>query len=226
MNDMSAVIIPKSDQINADDLISGPMTVTIEAVSISPGTEQPVSIKLRGIDRVYRPCKTMSRALVAAWGADSRTYAGRSMTIYNDPTVKWGGMAVGGIRISHMSDINSTMSLALMATKGKKSVTTIKPLAAERPAPTRAPEQHNPETGELPPTDKAQQWADTTLAAIAATDSRAALAELQQRSAKAMQKLSAERPELSHRVSMAFVERVNAFDEPATLEPADDDAPF
>ena len=78
MNDMSAVIIPKSDQINADDLISGPMTVTIEAVSISPGTEQPVSIKLRGIDRVYRPCKTMSRALVAASPAASQAQVSAS----------------------------------------------------------------------------------------------------------------------------------------------------
>ena len=28
MNDMSAVIIPKSDQINADDLIAGPLIET------------------------------------------------------------------------------------------------------------------------------------------------------------------------------------------------------
>lgn len=32
MSDMSAVIQPKSDQINADDMIGGPMTVTITGV--------------------------------------------------------------------------------------------------------------------------------------------------------------------------------------------------
>jgi hypothetical protein len=48
MNDMSPVIVPKSDQINADDLISGPMTVTIKDVQITGGTEQPVSIALEG----------------------------------------------------------------------------------------------------------------------------------------------------------------------------------
>jgi hypothetical protein len=48
MNDMSSVIVPKSDQINSDDLISGPVTVTIRDVEISGGTEQPVSIALVG----------------------------------------------------------------------------------------------------------------------------------------------------------------------------------
>jgi hypothetical protein len=44
MNDMSAVIVPKSDQINADDLMEGPITICIEAVDIRPGTEQPVTM--------------------------------------------------------------------------------------------------------------------------------------------------------------------------------------
>ena len=67
MNDMTPIIQPKSDQINADDLISGPRTFTIDTVDIRGGTEQPVSIRLVGEDRVWRPCKSMSRVLVAAW---------------------------------------------------------------------------------------------------------------------------------------------------------------
>ena len=77
MNDMSQVIIPRSDQFNAEDFIAGPATFTIEGVAISPGTEQPVSIKLLGEPRVWRPCKSMSRVLVAAWGPDANAYAGR-----------------------------------------------------------------------------------------------------------------------------------------------------
>lgn len=99
MNDMSPVIIPKSDQISADDLISGPMTVTIREVKISPGAEQPVNILVDQTDRAYRPCKSMSRVLVQAWGPDASKYVGRSLTLYRDPTVKWGGLEVGGIRI-------------------------------------------------------------------------------------------------------------------------------
>ena len=131
MGDMSAVIIPKSDQINADDLISGPITVTIKAVSVRPGTEQPVSIDIGTPGKVFRPCKSMARVMVSAWGADSSKYAGRSMTLYRDPKVKWGGMEVGGIRISHMSHIDGVMTLALTETKQSRKPFTVKPLAVE-----------------------------------------------------------------------------------------------
>lgn len=136
---MSQVITPRSDQINADDLIAGPRSFTIEAVAITPGTEQPVSIKLAGENRVWRPCKSMSRCLVSAWGADASRYAGRSLTLYRDPTVKWGGMEVGGIRISHMSHIARDLVLALTATKGSRKPYLVKPFAERQPE--RADEQ-------------------------------------------------------------------------------------
>lgn len=128
--DMRGVIVPKSDQINADDFLSGPRTLRIKGVSISPGTEQPVTIELEG-SKPWRPCKSMSRLLVAAWGPDAKVYAGRSVTLYCDPKVKWGGMEVGGIRVSHMSHIDSDLVLALTMTKGKKAPTRVKPLKAE-----------------------------------------------------------------------------------------------
>lgn len=137
MNDMSAVIIPKSDQINADDLLAGPMTITVAAVSIRPGTEQPVSISFDGDNgKPYKPCKSMCRVLVQCWGPDANQYTGRSMTLYCDPKVTWGGMAVGGIRISHMTDINGTQVMALTATKGSKKPFTVKPLKAPAPPPS------------------------------------------------------------------------------------------
>ena len=132
-SDMSAVIVAKSDQINADDL-GQPITVTIESVSISPGTEQPVTIKLVGEKKFFRPCKTVSRILVNAWGPDAKQYAGRSLTLYRDARVTWGGMEVGGIRVSHMSHIERELVVALNASNKKKAVSTIKPLAAS-PAP-------------------------------------------------------------------------------------------
>lgn len=136
MNDMSQVIIPKSDQINADDLISGPITVTIKAVAITAGTEQPVSIDIGIAGKVYRPCKSMSRVLVAAWGPDAKAYIGRSLTLYRDPTVKWGGMDVGGIRISHLSHIDKDMTMALTATRAQRKPFTVRALKTK---PTDAP---------------------------------------------------------------------------------------
>lgn len=132
MNDMSSVIVPKSDQINADDLISGPRTITITEVDIRPGTEQPVSIFFEGDDgKPWRPCKSMSRVLVAAWGPDAKLYTGRSVTLYRDPKVKWGGMEVGGIRVSHLSHMDRDMSMALTATKGKRAMYVVKQLVQQ-----------------------------------------------------------------------------------------------
>ena len=133
MNDMSVVIQPKSDQVNADDFIGGPRTFTIEAVHINPDADQPVQIQLVGEKRVWRPCKSMSRVLVAGWGPDAKTYTGRSVTLYRDPKVKWGGMEVGGIRISHMSHLDKQMVMALTATKGSRKPYTVKPLVVEVP---------------------------------------------------------------------------------------------
>lgn len=130
MNDMSPVIIPKSDQLGADDLLAGPRTITITKVDIKPGTEQPVTINYEGDEgHPWKCCKSMARVLVAAWGADAKAYVGRSCTLYRDPEVKWGGMAVGGIRVSHMSHISGQMVLALTATRGSKKAYTVKPLA-------------------------------------------------------------------------------------------------
>ena len=134
MNDMRAVIVPKSDQINADTLLGNPMTITISSVSIRPGTEQPVSIHFDGdAGKPYKPCNSMARVMVNLWGPDANEYVGRSMTLYCDEKVLWGGMAVGGIRISHMSNIGAPMTMALTATKGNKKPFTVKPLVAEKP---------------------------------------------------------------------------------------------
>jgi len=138
MSDMTAVIVPKSDQWNADDFIAGPMTFTITDVKVVGGTEQPVSISIAGSQKVYRPCKSMSRVLVAAWGPDAKAYVGRSLTLYRDPTVTWGGMAVGGIRISHMSHIEKDLMLMLTMTKKSRAPHMVKKLiVADILAPAR-----------------------------------------------------------------------------------------
>lgn len=129
MNDMKAAIIPKSDQLNADDLLTGPITITITGVSIKGGQEQPVAISYEGDNgKPYKSCKSMNRVLVTAWGADANNYVGRSLTLYCDPKVTWGALAVGGIRISHMSHIDAPITMALTVTKGNKKPFTVHPL--------------------------------------------------------------------------------------------------
>lgn len=142
MNDMSQVIIPKSDQWNADDFLAGPISITITKVEIRPGTEQPVSIFfLNDNGKPWKPCKSMARVLVHCWGPDANAYIGRSLQLYCDPKVTWGGMAVGGIRISNMTDIAEAHTMALTATKGSRKPFTVKPMARPetKPAIEQAP---------------------------------------------------------------------------------------
>lgn len=138
MNDMAGAIIPKSDQLNSDDLIAGSITITVTEVKIRGGQEQPVSIHYEGDNgKPYKSCKSMNRVLVAAWGPDASKYPGRRMTLFRDPSVKWAGMEVGGIRISHLSDIGSPMTMALTATKGSRKPFTVTPLPPVEPVQVR-----------------------------------------------------------------------------------------
>lgn len=124
-------IIPKSDQLNADDLISGPITITITAVN-SGSKEQPVSIAFEGDERrPYKPSKSMRRVLVTMWGTNAAVFIGRRLTLYRDPTVKFAGEAVGGIKISHASDITEPMDIALTVTRGQRKPHRVLPLLAE-----------------------------------------------------------------------------------------------
>ena len=127
--DVSKAIEPKSDQQNADDYLSGPQTVKIIGVDIKATSEQPVWIHLEGKEgKPWKPSKTALRCLAMIWGADASKWSGLSLTLYNDPEVTWGGMKVGGIRVSHMEGLTEPRTLMLTRTRGKKGATVIKPL--------------------------------------------------------------------------------------------------
>jgi len=126
--DMTASIIPKSDQINADDLMTGPITVTIASVS-EGAAEQPIDMHLvETPGRAFRPSKSMRRVLVAAWGTDTDAYIGRRMTLYREPTVKFGKDEVGGVRISHLSHIDKQVKIALTVSRGRRDPFIVEPL--------------------------------------------------------------------------------------------------
>lgn len=130
MSDMTQAIAAKSDQLNADDLFGSSRTITIRAVEVRDTKDQPVSVFYEGDDgKPWKPCKSMARVLAAAWGVDSKVYIGRSLTLFREPTVKWGGIEVGGIRISHMSHISEPLLLAITLAKGSKKPYRVEPLA-------------------------------------------------------------------------------------------------
>ena len=137
MNDISNLrdtIIPKSDQLNAEQLLSAPMTIIVTDIKRGSGPDQPVIVSYANDEgRPYKPCKTCRKILIFAWGDDGSEWIGKRMTLYCDPDIKFGGVKVGGIRISHLSDIERDMAVSLNVTKGKKGEFVIRKLPDIRP---------------------------------------------------------------------------------------------
>jgi hypothetical protein len=140
--DLTETIAPRSDQINADDLISGPVTVTIQEV-VKGTAEQPVDVRLVEFPgRAYRPSKSMRRVMVMAWGSEAAVYAGRRLTLYRNPEITFGKDKVGGIEIGEMSHLDRPLTVALTATRGKRKSFSVKPLADLPPARDFLAEAH------------------------------------------------------------------------------------
>lgn len=133
MIDLTLTTVPKSDQLNADDLIGGKtLTITITRVaSKGVSNDQPVSIYYESDPdgkRPYKPCKTMIRVMVECWGNDASKYVGRQMTLYRDPDTVYAGQKVGGIRISHLSHLSGDKTIAVTVTKQRRATYTVKAL--------------------------------------------------------------------------------------------------
>ncbi|MFN8994555.1 MAG: hypothetical protein ACK5X3_12960 [Pseudomonadota bacterium] len=197
MIDLRGTIKPKSDQLNADDLIGGPITIRITGVMVGEG-EQPVSISFDGDGgKPFKPGKSMRRVLVNLWGPDGAAYIGRSLTIYRDEQVVFGGVEVGGIRISHMSHLQRETTMALTATKAKRKPFTVRPLVVEKPA------------------DKAAIAVDALLARIAAGEDVTGDAKVAEQRAW----LAKNRPELAEKI-IAAIDHRREYAETQTQEAA------
>ena len=126
LTNLRETIVPKSDRVNADDFLAGPETVKITAVKRGD-SESPVAVHLEG-RKPWFPCKSMRRVLITAYGDSGADWVGKSVTLFCDPAVRFGGVAVGGIRIAALSDIESDLAISLTTTRGKRSPFTVKKL--------------------------------------------------------------------------------------------------
>ena len=122
INDLSDTIEAKSDQLNADDLAGSTKTIKVTGVVRYSDKGIPAfHIDYEGgAGRPFKPCKSVRRVIMFAWGKDGSQWIGRSMTLYCDPTVIYAGKEVGGIRVSHMSDIEKRISIKLTEKRGSK----------------------------------------------------------------------------------------------------------
>ena len=136
--DITESLAANSAQQNYDEYLAGPKTVTV--AEVTQGTaEQPVNVELVEFPgKPFKPAKSVRRVLAAAWGTDASKWTGRRLTIYGDPSVRYGGKEVGGLRVSHVSHIGKPITVALTVTRGKRAPFTVQPLP-DAPAPPPIP---------------------------------------------------------------------------------------
>lgn len=106
MSDVSQALEANSDQLNATDIMGVEPVIRVREVKVTK-SDQPVAVYFDGDNnRPWKPSKGMLRVLAAGWGRDSAAWIGKLVQIYHEPTVKYAGKEVGGIRIRGMSHID------------------------------------------------------------------------------------------------------------------------
>mgnify|MGYP000231598174 CR=1 FL=1 len=126
----------RSDQLNADDFVTGPRVYTIAGAK-KGAAEQPFDIELtESPGRVWRPPITVRKILIGVWGDETAKWVGRRVELYRDDSVTFGPEAVGGIRVSKMSDLptgDRPYSVKLLSKRGKRTEYVVEPLPAAAP---------------------------------------------------------------------------------------------
>ncbi|MGB0942959.1 MAG: hypothetical protein ACPGUE_11180 [Marinomonas sp.] len=135
MADITQAMQAKSDQLNAVDIMGSEPVITIRDVQVRGG-DQPVWIFYHGDqNRPWKPSKGMLRILAAGWGNESNNWLGKSVQLYMEPSVKYAGQEVGGIRIRAMSDINKNgIRATLTINRQKREPYPVLYLNMQRPA--------------------------------------------------------------------------------------------
>lgn len=137
--DLTDSLAAKSDQLNAVD-VPTPRTFTIESVTENKGNaQQPFNFHLvETPGRPWRPNKGMRRVVARGWGERdiAARYPGRRVTLWCNPEVVYAGQPVGGLQVSHMSDIDEPFTMPLRISQKKTTQITVKPLTESAPTPT------------------------------------------------------------------------------------------
>jgi hypothetical protein len=171
MSTLAEALAPKSDQLNADDLIPGPRVLKVTAARITKEDRATkIVLNFEGDNgKPWKPCKTMGRAMVMAWAiAEPEQLVGKMVRVYRDPEVKFGDQgAVGGIRISHMSHIDKPVNMKLTVSQGKKALFTFHPLVTEAEPATfaRSPNEESAKE-QVALHQRTEAWADKYIAAL------------------------------------------------------------
>lgn len=129
-DDMSNTVAPKSDQLQADDLVGGKtITIKINRRERKESVEQPLWLYYDGDnDKPFKPSKGMRHVLIGLYGKSSKKYVGHSLTLYRDEKVTFGPDTTGGVRISHATGITEPKTIIIPVKRGIRKPFTVKPL--------------------------------------------------------------------------------------------------
>lgn len=129
MTDYTPSLAARSDQLNAVDLVAGPITVKIRRAIYTHGAEQPLVLDVGIEGKPYKPGLTCRRILAKLLGGDTENLVGHSLTLYCDMDVKYPKTGeVGGIRISDMTGIPARQEIKAKASQRKVVTYIINPL--------------------------------------------------------------------------------------------------
>lgn len=126
MSDISFALEAKSDQLNAVDIMGVEPIIRIRDVQVKTG-EQPVSVYYDGDNnKPWKPCKGMLRILAGAWGRDSKEWIGKHAKLFYEPSVRYAGQEVGGIRIRSLSGIDQKgLAFSITISRSKREPYTV-----------------------------------------------------------------------------------------------------
>ena len=130
--DITPALATNSNQLNAIDIVAAPIDVTVAGVERS-GNRVAVSLH-ESPGKPWFPSKGMLRILAKHWGKETNNWTGKRARLFYEPTVLWKGKPAGGIRISHISGIDSPHTDPLRINQEKSIPYTIQPLP-DAPAP-------------------------------------------------------------------------------------------
>ncbi len=129
MNDFVKFCEAKSDQMNNVDLIGANRIIKITKVKVTATGKQDCTIWFEGDNgKPWKPCKTMGRILMEAWGENIQNFVGKSVELFRDPDATFGLNIVGGIRIRALSDVKEDFTTSVVVSRGQTKPVRIKKL--------------------------------------------------------------------------------------------------
>lgn len=161
---LQQALAPKSDQLNADDLIAANKTIVISGVNINLGSEQKIIINYQGDNgKPWKPSKGMGRVLTEILGGDPDKWVGETVELFRNKEIRFGKEKCGGVQIAGMSAVRNLTTLLITTAKGKKSSITIQPIASVGNQPQQRTQAQAPQPEQ--PNAK-REWAVKLKAAV------------------------------------------------------------